>query len=152
MVWQEECSRGEVQPVPESQEYLGPESSLSFSEILCDLLDGHSFITTRNKGFMCIGHGTVFLQDEIWWLYGASVPVLLRPAGTTSSCSEGERLFTFVCPVYVHSAMNGEPLLMAEKKDDEESSAILRQMMGDENISTGDNYDHDFLLEDLFLT
>jgi len=70
-------------------QHLIPETTILFRKF---------FITKGNT--LGSGHVSIMAGDEIWFLYGASAPVILRPLASGN--------YMFIGEAYVHGVMHGE--------------------------------------------
>jgi hypothetical protein len=62
------------------------------------------------RGYLGIGRAGLQVGDEIWLLYGASVPFIVRRSDTF----KGEQPRQLVCDAYVHGIMQGEGMEMRD--------------------------------------
>jgi len=62
------------------------------------------------RGYLGIGRTGLQVGDEIWLLYGASVPFIVRRSETF----KGEQPRQLVCDAYVHGIMQGEGMEMRD--------------------------------------
>ncbi|KAI4592946.1 hypothetical protein KJ359_010198 [Pestalotiopsis sp. 9143b] len=77
------------------------------------IINQRFFVTT--EGYLGMGPQMMGPGDEVWILFGGSVPFILRPTNTSSS--EIERKYTLVGQAYVHGIMYGE--VVRARRDDQ---------------------------------
>lgn len=95
------------------------EGAMAFRKSFFIATQDQQFFTTRND---CIGLGDRILPgDEIWILFGGSVPFILRPYPDDS---EHHGCYALIGDCYVHGIMDGEAMETWEDNDTREALLV----------------------------